>query len=404
MKEFPLDICAYKENPRFNQMVRRESELYKRSGDIRSEFMRDYTRIIHCPAFRRLKHKTQAFFSPQSDHICTRIEHVIHVESIGNTIAKALGLNTELVSAISLAHDLGHSPFGHKGEKILDEISLRDLGETFWHEKNGLFFVDRIELLEDDKRIRRNLDLTYAVRDGIISHCGEVGENGLIPRKEAVDLSEFDVKNKFMPFTFEGCTVKLADKISYVGRDIEDAVSLGVLDNEKLGELSKLLSNYIDTVSGKKLNNTILINALITDICLNSSPERGIAFSSQMHEMIELIIDFNNKNIYSAKRVKIADKYFKLVINEIYDTLTDYYDGCDTQKKLLEASKAYEMLPLKFMDWLNCYIMGSRDECLCNIPVFNLENRRDYLRAVLTYISGMTDKYAMDTYNEIISF
>ena len=104
---------------------------------MRSEFERDYTRIIHSTAYRRLKHKTQVFFSPENDHICTRIEHVTHVESISYTIAKNLGLNTELTKAIAVAHDVGHSPFGHEGEKILSEISNKDLGISFWHEKMG---------------------------------------------------------------------------------------------------------------------------------------------------------------------------------------------------------------------------------------------------------------------------
>lgn len=169
-------------------MIKREEKLYSRGNDIRSEFERDYTRVIHSNAYRRQKHKTQVFFSPENDHICTRIEHVTYVESISYTIAKYLGLNVELTRAIAIAHDIGHSPFGHQGEKILSEISKRDLGKTFWHEKNGLEFVDKIELLEDKSKNMQNLNLTYAVRDGIISHCGEIDENKLKPRDEYIDL------------------------------------------------------------------------------------------------------------------------------------------------------------------------------------------------------------------------
>lgn len=111
--------------------------MYDRTNDIWSEFERDYTRIIHSNSYRRLKHKTQVFFSPENDHICTRIEHVTHVESISYSIANYLELNTELTKAIAVSHDLGHSPFGHSGEKILSELSKRDLGIPFWHEKNG---------------------------------------------------------------------------------------------------------------------------------------------------------------------------------------------------------------------------------------------------------------------------
>ena len=105
------------ENPNWEKATKRETPLYPRNNDIRNDFERDYTRIIHSNAYRRLKHKTQVFFSPENDHICTRIEHVTHVESISYTIAKYLGLNTELTKAISVAHDIGHSPFGHEGEK-----------------------------------------------------------------------------------------------------------------------------------------------------------------------------------------------------------------------------------------------------------------------------------------------
>ena len=119
-------------NSKWENVISRLSPLEKRYDDIRTEFDRDYTRIIHSNAYRRLKHKTQVFFSPENDHICTRIEHVTHVDSISYTIASYLGLNTELTKAIAVAHDLGHSPFGHEGEKILSKISQRDLKTSFY--------------------------------------------------------------------------------------------------------------------------------------------------------------------------------------------------------------------------------------------------------------------------------
>ena len=227
------EYSANGNNPKWERMIKREKEIYKREEDMRSEFERDYTRLLHCNAYRRLKHKTQVFFSPENDHICTRIEHVMHVESVSYTIAKYLGLNTELTKAIAAGHDIGHSPFGHAGEKILSEISKRDIGETFWHEKNGMEYVDKIELLEDMKKDKQNLNLTYAVRDGIISHCGEIDENGIKPREEYINLNEYIHPNQYAPYTWEGCVVKVSDKISYLGRDIEDAIILGILD-EKL--------------------------------------------------------------------------------------------------------------------------------------------------------------------------
>ena len=134
--------AANEQNQNWENIISRKSPLYRRENDVRSDFERDYTRIIHCNAYRRLKHKTQVFFSPENDHICTRLEHVNHVDSISYTISNYLGLNTELTRAIAVSHDLGHSPFGHAGEKILSKLSQRDLGVSFWHEKNGLDFVD----------------------------------------------------------------------------------------------------------------------------------------------------------------------------------------------------------------------------------------------------------------------
>ena len=168
------EYSATPNNPNWEKIIKREKEIYKRENDMRSEFERDYTRILHCNAYRRLKHKTQVFFSPENDHVCTRIEHVMHVESVSYTIAKYFGLNTELTKAIATGHDIGHSPFGHAGERILSEISQKEIGENFWHERNGMEYVDKIELLQDMNQNWQNLNLTYAVRDGIISHCGEI--------------------------------------------------------------------------------------------------------------------------------------------------------------------------------------------------------------------------------------
>ena len=231
MKDSFKDVATKEGNIKFENAIKRNKELYARNNDIRSEFERDYTRILHSTGFRRMKHKTQVFFSPTNDHICTRIEHVMHVESVSHTIAKYLGLNTELTKAIATAHDIGHSPFGHQGERILSTISQREFGETFWHERNGVEMVDKIELLEDNKKCKQNLNLTYAVRDGIISHCGEIDENNIKPRDEYIDLLKDYVRvNQYAPYTWEGCVVKIADKISYIGRDIEDAITLGIID------------------------------------------------------------------------------------------------------------------------------------------------------------------------------
>ena len=391
------NYSANESNPKWQNMIKREKEIYKRKNDLRSDFERDYTRIIHCNAYRRLKHKTQVFFSPENDHICTRIEHVMHVESISYTIAKYLGLNTELTKAIATAHDIGHSPFGHEGERILSEISKKEIGESFWHERNGLEYVDKIELLEDINKNKQNLNLTYAVRDGIISHCGEIDENKLKPREEYIDLKEYTMPNQFAPYTWEGCVVKVADKISYLGRDIEDAITIGILD-ENLEELSQILK------SKQVINNTIIINHLVQDLCTNSSPESGLCFSEETFNLVKEIKAFNYKNIYLSERIKTGRRYFNLVINEIFNTLKSAYDGKNTIAKFEKLKKVYPTVFEGFEQWLSNYWNLQRNNTFQNDIIINVENEKDFSKSIIYYISGMTDNFAINEYNKIIGF
>ncbi len=392
-------VAMTEQNPKWENAIKREKKLYSRNNEFRTDFERDYTRVIHCNAYRRLKHKTQVFFSPTSDHICTRIEHVVHVESISYTIAKYLGLNTELTKAIATAHDIGHSPFGHEGERILSEISKRDIDETFWHEKNGLEIVDKIELLEDNLKNKQNLNLTYAVRDGIISHCGEIDQNNLKPREESIDLNEYKYPNQFNPYTWEGCVVKIADKISYIGRDIEDAISLGILD-EHLNELHKMLGLDIN----EPINNTVLINNFIYDLCENSSIEKGLCFSKKTFELINELKKFNYKHIYKADIIKPSIEYFKIIINEIYNILKNLYDGNRTYINIQNFKKFYPNLMSSFEEWLQNYWNLERKEIFKNDVIINMSNEKEYYKAIIYYISGMTDNFAIDIYNEIIRF
>ena len=398
MKNAFVNVSANENNPNWNNIISRQTPLYSRNNDIRSEFERDYTRIIHSNAYRRLKHKTQVFYSPQNDHICTRIEHVNHVESVSYTIANYLGLNTELTKAIAVAHDLGHSPFGHSGEKLLNEIAMRDLNTSFWHEKNGLYFVDNTELIEDTEGYKQNLDLTYAVRDGIISHCGEIDEVSLRPRSDYIDLKDYKFPNQFAPYTWEGCVVKISDKISYIGRDIEDAVTLGILDGH-LDELYKLLGNTKGTI-----NNTVIINNLIYDLCQNSSPENGLCFSDKALEVMNKIKEFDYKYIYLSDILKPAEEYFSVVINRIYDTLKNAYAGVDTFNNLKKFMKFYPNLINGFTDWFNNFSNIGNRENLKNKILFDISIPNDYYFAIILYIAGMTDKFAIDTYSEIIGF
>lgn len=383
------EYSATPNNPNWEKIIKREKEIYKRENDMRSEFERDYTRILHCNAYRRLKHKTQVFFSPENDHVCTRIEHVMHVESVSYTIAKYFGLNTELTKAIATGHDIGHSPFGHAGERILSEISQKEIGENFWHERNGMEYVDKIELLQDMNQNWQNLNLTYAVRDGIISHCGEIDENSLRPREEYINLYDYEYPNQYAPYTWEGCVVKIADKISYLGRDIEDAITLGILD-EKLEELYKILKQK------EVINNTVIINHLIGDLCENSSPEKGLCFSEGTFKMLKEIKEFNYKYIYKAERLKPSARYFNIIINEIYSTIKNNYGKKDksVNPEVIES----------FEKWLSNYWNLKRNDTNKNDVIFDMKNERDFCKAIIYYISGMTDNFAIETYNKIVGF
>ena len=387
MEKLLQKVSANSENPNWENIIKRQNSLYKRDNEIRSEFERDYTRVINSKAYRRLKHKTQVFFSPENDHICTRIEHVTLVESISYTIAKYFGLNTELTKAISTAHDIGHSPFGHQGEKILSKLSKDFIEKTFWHEKNGLEFVDKVELLETPEGKIQPLDLTYGVRDGIISHCGEIDENGLKPRTEYIDLYEYEHPNQYAPYTWEGCVVKIADKLSYLGRDIEDAITLGILD-KKLKELHEVLKLNKDV----KINNTVILNMFIKDLCENSSLENGLCFSDEKFEMLNNLKEFNYKNIYLSEKTLGSVDYFELVLNKLFWFLSRMNFRDDDMKKICPV------LADDFNKWLKEFFSLDINH------KYMVITDSEFLQAVIYYIAGMTDNFAIETYNKIISF
>lgn len=394
MKKFE-SVAANEKNPKWENMIKREEALYNDSNDIRTYFERDYTRILHSDAYKRLKHKTQVFFSPESDHICTRIEHVNYVESVSYTIASHLGLNTELTRAISIGHDIGHSPFGHKGESILSTISKQYIGEPFWHEKNGLYMADKIELLYDREGYKRNLNLCYATRDGIIAHCGEIDENSIKPRDEVIDLEKYNYPNEYAPYTWEGCVVKVADKISYIGRDIEDAIDIGFIDKD-LKDLHEIV--------GIQLSNSSIMNTLILDVCENSTVEKGLSFSDKTLKLMENIKRYNYKNIYNSDRMKPANEYFNIVINQIFSILKNTYDGKNTIKELEKVKKYYPKFITGFEDWISKYWNLGQRQGLKNKILYDANNEKDYYKAIITFISGMTDNFAIDVYNEIIRF
>ncbi len=401
---------AFHHNPDYEKLIARLEPIYTKENDCRDQFERDYTRILHSLAYRRLKHKTQVFYNIGNDHICTRMEHVSHVESVSTTIAKELGLNIDLTRAIAMGHDLGHAPFGHQGERELDKISREYLGKGFFHERNGLHFVDNIELLEDDYRVNRNLNLTYAVRDGIISHCGEVDDNGIIPRSEYIDLTDFTEVGQYQPFTWEGCVVKLSDKIAYVGRDIEDATRLKFLTKENIETLSDMAKAY-DKMA---INTTVIIHNMIYDVCKNSSPEKGICLSETFHEQLKEIKQFNIDFIYRNPRLNAFNKYARLVLEQIFLELLSAYDAENTVSRLRKKAEIYPELMGAFADWISKFCDNGLDmfsnvtektvKCRNRKIYGSLETEEIYMGAIIDYISGMSDTYAIKVFNELITY
>ncbi len=395
-------------NVKWEKCIHRELKIYKKSDDIRSEFSRDYNRILHSKAYRRMKHKTQVFYATQNDHVCTRIEHVNHVASVSYSIANFLGLNTELTNAIAIGHDLGHSPFGHVGEYIISDICKAELGNTFWHERNSLFFVDKLETLPNLHNKENNLNLTYAVRDGIISHCGEVNENAIFPREEYIDLEKIVKANQYAPYSWEACVVKIADKISYLGRDIEDALTLKILDKEQLHELTEIVAG-IKKVKVWQINNTILMNDFVLNLCKMSSPEKGILFSEKYLTMINSVKTFNYKHIYKHERLKYFGDLAKLVINSLYKVLSESYaPKKQLKEELNRLENIYPSLFGAFTYWLMKYsdmdLATRKHTKFGNAIVYDISSERDYKLAVLHYISSMTDQFAMKMFGELTRF
>lgn len=415
MKDSFIKVRCDENNPEWEKCIQRQHTLYSRNNDIRSDFERDYTRLLHCEAFRRLKHKTQVFFTPRNDHICTRMEHVTHVASVASTIAKYLGLNDQLASAIAIGHDIGHAPFGHFGEdclnSLLDQKEGKNAPKKFWHERNSLFFADYIETLQDPKGHAKNLDLTYAVRDGIICHCGEIDESGIMPRKDASDLYNMKKAGSVQPFTWEGCVVKLSDKIAYLGRDIEDARLYHILDMSAYRQLKEIVAScfgYKVEKEGKAINTTVLINDLIVDLCNRSSPEEGLCFSDQNFKFITELKKFNFANIYTHWRLQEFQNYAFNVIRTIYKTLMRAYPYVAKQK-INFALKQFTRLGSTFEEWLTKYTDYDLDKKISLHfngikSVFDITDEESYRKCVIEFISGMTDHFAIACYEEIISF
>lgn len=340
---------------------------------VRTAFERDVGRIIFSMDFRRMRHKTQVFFNPQNDHICTRMEHVLSVNYIANTIGRVLGLNPDLIQAIALGHDIGHAPFGHSGERTLDQCLKKVSPEDFFqHEVHGLRVVDQLSMHHN----RRGLNLTFEVRDGIASHCGETyHETVLIPDrdKDPDDLPNA-AKNHGRPATLEGCVVRFADKIAYVGRDIEDAVRAGIMEYQDL-------PSAVQTSLGK--SNGEIINTLVTDIVQNSYQRDGIFMSDACGESMRALLEDNVARIYQSEKIKRYEAMAHNVVEGLFQALLPWTQ--DPER-----------------------LSASNNRVLTSFGRFIAERYSEQealgARQVVDYIAGMTDSFATKCFEELYWF
>lgn len=343
----------------------------------RTEYQRDIHRIIYSQPFRRLRHKTQVFFLPNNDHICTRIEHSLHVSSASRTVARQLGLNEDLAEAIGLGHDVGHAPFGHHGEEVLNRLALDNkLGMTFQHEIHGLRVVDK--LAELDREPVPGLNLTYEVRDGIVSHCGENFDREITPVKNHKVLESISTREEAStPCTFEGCIVRMVDKIAYAGRDLEDALVAGLIEERDIPQV-------VTRVLGA--NNGEIIGTLLSDLIeyCSSDPDK-VGLGEEKHAALLELIGFNYKRIYQHDDVAKFKKQATRAIEELFGRLVDDLERTQRLTDNLDSlpdATVYDVLRA-FIAKID-YPASERDEVI-----------------VLDFIAGMTDNYVVKCLDEI---
>ena len=326
--------------------------------DIRPAYFHDIDRIIHSLSYTRYMDKTQVFVRNENDHISKRITHVQLVSKIARTIGRALNLNEDLIEAIALGHDIGHTPLGHEGEAMLNEISLREMGEYFAHN------IQSVRHLMEVDGNGEGLNLSVQVLDGIMCHNGEI----LAPRYEPCFktkeefLAEYksaykDIKafNKNRPMTLEGCVVRISDVIGYIGRDIEDAIMIGKIKRDIIPEE---ISNVLGTT------NKEIVNTIILDIISNSVGKNYIEMSEPVFNALFKLKKFNYDNIYKFSLTDEEKSYYKDGMNRIYSR---YLNDIETNNT---SSIIYRFLNDKCEDYLN-----------------NTDNKRK----VIDFIAGMTD-------------
>ena len=327
--------------------------------DIRPSFFHDIDRIIHSLSYTRYADKTQVYSFRENDHISKRIIHVQLVSKIARTIGKALKLNCDLIEAIALGHDIGHTPIGHTGEALLNEISISELNENFMHNIQGVRYYMEVE------NNGYGLDLCIQTLDGIMCHNGEMLSNKYIPMEKDKDevlreyYESYKDKNsfsKYSPMTLEGCVVRISDIIGYIGRDIEDAINLGLFKRCDLPEeIVQVLGN----------NNKDIVNTIILDIIENSMDKDYIMMSNDVYKALFALKKFNYENIYNKSLTKEEIDYYRIGMRKIYDI---YLEDIESDNK---NSLIYKIFLSKQNDR---YINNTNNN-----------------RKVIDFIAGMTD-------------
>lgn len=286
--------------------------------NVRTDFQRDRDRIIYSKAFRRLKHKTQVFISPEGDHYRTRLTHTLEVSQIARTIARSLRLNEDLTEAIALGHDLGHTPFGHAGERVLQEICSLE----FRHNEQSVRVVEKLE------KNGKGLNLTYEVCDGILCHTG----------KKLAD-------------TLEGRIVRFADRIAYINHDIEDAIRGGVISQN---ELPKNCLKVLGNTSSQRINN------MIVNVIENSINKSDIVMSAEYSEATEELRNYMFENVYIGSNAKSEEGKAENLIRELYYKLV--------KEPELLPDEFYNMISKEGIERVVCdYIAGMTDRYAVNV-------------------------------------
>ena len=352
---------------KFASLSKNAIRLKQEESDIRPAYFRDIDRIIYSLSYTRYIDKTQVFSLKENDHISKRIIHVQFVSKIAKTIGRALGLNEDLIEAIALGHDLGHVPFGHVGEKILNDISLKYDNTYFNHNAQSVR-----ELMSLEKN-GQGLNITIQVLDGILCHNGEFLSGKYIPKEKSVQNFLDDYNNTYtdekantmlVPMTLEGCVVRISDIVGYIGRDIEDAIMLGILKKEELPkEITSVLGN----------SNREIINTIVTDIISNSLNKPYLLLSDDVYKALKDLKNFNYKHIYDKANTKEQIKKYEEMFNFLFKFFLN-----DLENKNKDS--------IIYQDFLNN---------------MNEEYRRKTknTRIVIDYIAGMTDDYFIKQYN-----